>query len=196
MSETPRDPTMPLVHLYRGELQRMTMYRVRLDTTTNWAIGTSAAIISLVLGSEDAPHFLLGLAVLLSAGFANLEARRYQRFSMVRSRVRLMERGFYAPLLGGAPVPGWQEELRATLESPHHDISWARAVAMRLRRNYIWVFGTLTVAWLLKLDLAHHSLNEAAAVAHLPGETVTWGLALIGLGLCIWAAVFGGGDSE
>lgn len=59
--------TNSLIHLYRGEMGRMTMYRVRLDTTTNWAIVTIAAISTFGLGNPEVPHviFLLLLALIL-----------------------------------------------------------------------------------------------------------------------------------
>ena len=35
-----------MAHLYRGELQRSLSWRLRLDTTTNWAIFTTAGILT------------------------------------------------------------------------------------------------------------------------------------------------------
>ena len=48
-----------LMHLYRGELGRVAVYRVRLDNTTNWAIGVTVAVITFVLGNHEAPPSLL-----------------------------------------------------------------------------------------------------------------------------------------
>ena len=93
MDLDPRDTTTALVHLYRGELQRMVTYRVRLDTTTNWAIGTAAGLISFALGHDGAPHFVLVLGLLMGLVFVWIEARRFQVFEMIRLRVRLLERG-------------------------------------------------------------------------------------------------------
>src|SRR5215212_10300062 len=54
-----------LIHLYRGELGRMTAYRSRLDTSANWAITTSALATTFTLGTEERSHavflFLMGL---------------------------------------------------------------------------------------------------------------------------------------
>lgn len=191
-----RDITTPLVHLYRGELGRMTTYRVRLDTTTNWAVGTSAAVISFVLGSADAPHYVLGLAVLLDMAFVHLEARRFQRFASARRRVRLLERGFYCELLGGTEIPDWQRELHEHMKAPPKEISWGRAMAFRLRRNYLWVFAALGVAWVLALDLSNAPLDTAAAVGPLPGLWVTGGVAAFGVALLGWALTAGTGDGD
>ena len=41
-----------LSHLYRGELYRSTVWRTRLDTTTNWAVLTTGIALSLTFSSE------------------------------------------------------------------------------------------------------------------------------------------------
>ena len=35
-----------IVHLYRGEMSRATAWRIRLDTTTNWAVLTTAGLLA------------------------------------------------------------------------------------------------------------------------------------------------------
>ena len=40
-----------LSHLYRGELYRSTVWRTRLDTTTNWAVLTTGIALSLTFSS-------------------------------------------------------------------------------------------------------------------------------------------------
>jgi uncharacterized membrane protein len=36
-----------LAHLYRGEVYRSTMWRTRLDNTTNWAVATLGIALSV-----------------------------------------------------------------------------------------------------------------------------------------------------
>src|SRR5262249_62261069 len=43
-----------LSHLYRGEMYRSTVWRTRLDATTNWAVVTTGLALSLTLSSETA----------------------------------------------------------------------------------------------------------------------------------------------
>jgi hypothetical protein len=43
-----------LSHLYRGELYRSTVWRTRLDATTNWAVVTTGLALSLTFSSETA----------------------------------------------------------------------------------------------------------------------------------------------
>ena len=40
-----------LAHLYRGEMYRRTVWRSRLDTTTNWAVVTTGIALSVTFSS-------------------------------------------------------------------------------------------------------------------------------------------------
>ena len=43
-----------LAHLYRGEVYRSTMWRTRLDHTTNWAVATLGIALSVTFSSREA----------------------------------------------------------------------------------------------------------------------------------------------
>ncbi|MGC9368830.1 MAG: DUF2270 domain-containing protein, partial [Paracoccaceae bacterium] len=43
-----------LAHLYRGEVYRSTIWRTRLDTTTNWAVVTLGIALSIAFSSPSA----------------------------------------------------------------------------------------------------------------------------------------------
>lgn len=150
----------------------MTAYRIRLDTTSNWALGASVAVLTFALGHPDVPHAVVFLAVVLSIVFALLEARRLQDLELIRSRVRLLERGFLAPQLGQAPPDGWERELGESLTRPRSPIGLTAALANRLRRNYMWLLVTLYGAWWLKLWMSARPLPAAADVGWLAGEVV------------------------
>ena len=62
---TDRDVTMAVAHLYRAEMNRMSVWRQRLDVTSNWAVILATALTTFTLGSADVPHYtlLLGLAL-------------------------------------------------------------------------------------------------------------------------------------
>ena len=109
--EPDRDPLLvsSLVHLYRGELGRMVDYRIRLDTTTNWAIVTTAGVVTLALGDPRIPHVTFLFAMFLNVFFLVLESRRFRVFELSHHRVRALERYFYGALLGcpeGRKMPG------------------------------------------------------------------------------------------
>ena len=131
-----RIDTNTLIHLYRGELGRMTTYRVRLDTTSNWALGVSIAITTFALGHQSVPHVLIALPVVLTLVFALLEARRMQDLELIRYRVRLLEQGFFATSLGCPEPTSWVLPLagsisrrlgRAPRREPHVPPLTARA---------------------------------------------------------------------
>src|SRR5213080_998673 len=67
-----------LSHLYRGELYRSTVWRTRLDATTNWAVLTTGIALSLTFSSESASPLPLVLVGLLVTTFLFIEARRYR----------------------------------------------------------------------------------------------------------------------
>jgi uncharacterized membrane protein len=51
-----------LSHLYRGEVYRSTVWRTRLDTTTNWAVVTTGLALSMTFSSETASPLPLVLS--------------------------------------------------------------------------------------------------------------------------------------
>src|SRR6516164_2512110 len=59
-----------LAHLYRGEVYRSTVWRTRLDSTTNWAVVTTGIALSATFSSAEAsplPMVLVGLIVMCSS---------------------------------------------------------------------------------------------------------------------------------
>lgn len=178
MEITRQDIANATIHLYRGELGRMTAYRVRLDTTTRWAVVTSAAIMSFALSNVGVPHLVFLLAIWLNLLFLWLEARRYRAYTLVRHRVRLLERGFYGIVLGGEPghaadasAHDWREELRQSLHTPTIRMGYLAACSVRLRRAYLWLFGAVYGAWLVKLHY-YGGIPEGAGVGSLSGIAV------------------------
>ncbi|ADI15613.1 DUF2270 domain-containing protein [Truepera radiovictrix] len=187
-----------LIHLYRGELGRMALYRVRLDTTTNWAIVTNAGIVTFVLGNGALSHAALLFAMLLTLFFLTLEARRFRVYEVSHQRVRLFERGFFAEQLGATWVTDWPTRLLQSLEEPQPPISWASALGWRLRRNYLWLYAALVAAWVGKLAItsgeavtgALQPLLAAARVGPLPGGAVWAAVGAFYVGLVL-LALFG-----
>ena len=80
-----------LSHLYRGELYRSTVWRTRLDATTNWAVLTTGIALSLTFSSESASPLPLVLVGLLVTTFLFIEARRYRFFDFWRMRAHVLE---------------------------------------------------------------------------------------------------------
>lgn len=188
-----------IAHFHRAEMGRMTSWRDRIDRTSNWAITVVAAMLSVTLSTPKAHHGVLFFAMLLVFLLLRIEARRYRFFDVYRSRVRQIERYYFAQVF--SPVKdfsaNWQEILGETLRQPRFRISYADAFSRRLRRNYSSMFGILFLAWVLKIstpglqedESAHdfvqsfHEVLSNASLGPLPGVVIVAGVALFYGGL-------------
>jgi uncharacterized membrane protein len=141
-----------MAHLYRAEVHRMTVWRQRLDTTSNWAILLTTGLTTFTLGSAAVPHYTLLLGLALNSICMILEARRYQHLHHSQWRLRQLERGYFASLVApGEPSPGWRAALAADLREPRGTIGTFTALRRRLKRNYVLLFYFITAVWLTKL---------------------------------------------
>jgi uncharacterized membrane protein len=154
--------TTAMVHLFRAEINRANVWRQRLDTTTNWAVVTTGAVITFAFSEARGDHSVIILSTLLITLFLVIEARRYRYYELWSSRVRLMETDFYAAMLVPPfhPSPDWAESLAENLLQPHFPISAWEAFGRRLRRNYLWIYAILGVAWFAKIWL-HPTVAES-----------------------------------
>ena len=146
-------------HFHRAEIARMAGWRDRIDRTTNWAITLVAAMLSVSLSTSNAHHSVLMFAMVLAFFLLMIESRRYRFFDVYRSRVRRLERNYYAKLFDpGLPAEeDWQRIMAADLLAPTFAMSMAEALSRRLRRNYIWIFLILLGAWALKVTFPSFS---------------------------------------
>ena len=143
-----------LAHLYRGELYRSTVWRTRLDATTNWAVVATGIALSVTFSSATASPLPLALVGLLVAVFLSIEARRYRFFDFWRVRAHVLEINFFGPILRGQGVRtdnGWNEILYQDYRHPNLHISTIEAIGRRLRRNYAWIFSIQVAAYVGKL---------------------------------------------
>jgi uncharacterized membrane protein len=169
-----------MVHYYRAEVQKSNVWRQRLDTTTNWAVITTGASITVAFGSSAGHHAVILLNALLITIFLWIEARRYRVYELWSSRIRLMETDFFAAMLVPpfGPAPDWAESLAENLLQPHYSISLLEALGRRYRRNYVWIYLLLVLAWVASLwllPLPASTLQEVvfrAAIGSLPGQVV------------------------
>ncbi|WP_110886660.1 DUF2270 domain-containing protein [Deinococcus yavapaiensis] len=175
-----------LIHLYRAEVGKMTAYRSRLDTTTNWAIVTTAGLTSFALGSRENSHAIFLFAMFMNYFFLHLEARRFRTFEISHHRVRIMERFFYPAMLGDKVDASWHQLLLGELSKPRSPIPRIDALGWRLRRNYLWVYAAVLIAWIAKLDLSRDpgarpsflGFLELASIGNLPGFIVVGAVAV------------------
>ena len=170
-----------LAHLYRGEVYRSTVWRTRLDSSTNWAVVTTGIALSATFSNSEASPLPMVLVGLLVSVFLLFEARRYRYFNVWRARARLLETDFYAPMITGNGArldSGWTDLLAQDYVHPRYHISFARAIGRRLRRTYAWIFVIQSIAYYGKLAIHPEPLTtlaelwERAAIGPIPGGLV------------------------
>ena len=189
-----------LAHLYRAEVYRSTIWRQRLDMTTNWAVVSTGIALSVSFATANASPLPIVLVGLLSVMFLILEARRYRYFTVWKFRARLLELAVYVPILQGKGVSIPQDKgspLSDDYLRPQYRISALRAVGRRIRRNYGWIFGIQGLAYFAKIaihPIDAPSLEEYIYRAHI-GAVPGWlaiasGLAFhatwIGIAIYTW----------
>lgn len=169
-----RAPSLPItsaekanmiIHYYRGELGRMTSWRDRIDRTTNWSITVVAALLSVSLSTPTSHHGVVLFAMLLISLLLLIEARRYRFFDVYRARVRRLERHYFAQALYPQAdlKPDWAQAIATSLRNPCFLISYREALFRRVRRNYVWMYAILLMAWLLKISTPKLLPNDTEA---------------------------------
>lgn len=141
-----------MVHFFRAEIQRANVWRQRLDTTTNWAVVSTGAALSISFSQPNVHHGVIILNTLLITWFLFMEARRYRYYELWSYRIRLMETDFYAAMLVPPfhPSAEWAESLAENLLLPKFPVSLWEAFGRRLRRNYLWIYAILFASWIAK----------------------------------------------
>lgn len=186
-----------LAHIFRAEVYRSSVYRLRFDNTTNWAVVTTGIAMSASFSSAAASPLPLVLVGLLVSFFLLIEARRYRYFDISRLRTRVLERQFCAPLLAGErglSNSEWARRLAEDYCEPRYRISYAQAVGRRLRSNYGWIFAIQMLAYYGKIAIhpiplaSLTDLWQRAAVGPIPGPLmVLAGAVFFGGWLCVGA---------
>lgn len=167
-----------LAHLYRAEVYRSTMWRTRLDQTTNWSIVSTGIALSLSFASPGASPLPLILVALLVVVFLYFEARRYRYFNVWRARCRVMEKEFLVPLLRGEGAcrnGRWNLLLANDYLTPSFHISGIRSIGRRLRKNYAYILVVQAAAYYGKLAIHPDPVQtlgdfvSRAALGPIPG---------------------------
>jgi uncharacterized membrane protein len=154
-----------MVHLYRGELNRANTWRIRLDTSTNWAVLASTGLLSFAFGSREHSHASILVGMLLVLHFLMLESRRYRIFDVWRHRLRMIEENFYGPILTrdlASRQSQWGRLVAADLLKPCFKITYLQAFRNRLVHNYAMIFLVLLGAWIAKVMSAEVAPGTSA----------------------------------
>lgn len=148
----PQD-TNVIMHVYRGEVQRINTWRQRMDRTTNWAVVITVGVLTFALSTPSAPHWTMLPGLFLAYTLLFTEARRYRHYDAWRGRVRALEEVFLAKFFDSSMEvdEGWQKVLSSDLRNPKYKITWEEAVTRRLKRIYIWILFIFLGAWIGKI---------------------------------------------
>jgi uncharacterized membrane protein len=180
------DPTYvnAMAHFYRGEMGRIMVWRQRLDITTNWAITSSTAIITIAFSNREVPHIIFFFNIAIVWAMLWIEARRYRFYDAFRARVRMLEAHFLVPIVSENEhlLQGeWRRLVSEDLILPSFKISKLEAVGRRLKRNYIFIFVLIMVAWITKIFLhapmamdGPFAFYRALRVGHIPAWLVAF----------------------
>jgi len=159
-----------LAHYYRAESQRSLAWRERLDRTTNWAVGGTAAFLGFGFSHPEFPHsfFLFGVAIIYT--LLLVEARRFRFYDAYEYRVRLLNQNFIYHLVAhgtlsedsGFEAEGvfWRAELASDLRYPQYKMNMAYALGRRIAANYIYLFTILLAGWLMKIKLHPQTVDS------------------------------------
>ena len=157
-------------HFYRGELGRIMVWRQRLDITTNWAITSSTAIITISFSTRDVPHIIFFFNLAIVWVMLWIESRRYRFYDAFRARVRMLEAHFLVPMVmeNRQMLQGeWKKLVCEDLILPSFKISKLEAIGRRLKRNYVFIFILIMVAWVTKIFLhASEPITSSRAFYH------------------------------
>lgn len=156
-----------LIHLYRGEVQRVNTWRNRLDRTPYWSLVMVAGMISWAFSAPTRSPALILITIPLTSALLTLEANRYQMHEVWRSRLRLMEENFFANLLDpdtSLPRSEWMKVLSQDLREPEFKVSFFTALSLRLRRIHLWIFTTIIFGWFMKLTLHPTQVKSVTAM--------------------------------
>lgn len=179
---------------YRGEIDRATAWRARLDQTTNWAVVVVAAVLTWAFSGENRPHYVILIGVFAVTTFLLMEANRYREYDVWRDRVRTLQTGLIAESLspGEQPPDSWEAELGDQLRNPRLHISFWEAMNHRLRRSYLALQTVLVLAWIARITAytSDESWREVAGILFIPGEVVVGVVSLFYaslLALTVWS---------
>lgn len=182
-----------VVHLYRGELHRANSGRIRLDNTTNWAVLTTAGLLTFSFQEGGHSHWILLIGMALITVFLAFEARRFRMADLWRARVRKIEENFYGPILRRdlmSPEASWGRLVADDLFRPHYKISRITALRVRFSRNYWPIYSVTFFAWCVHVaGMPDRARNWTEIRDHLATGLLPWWVPIAYLGVILLGVV-------
>jgi len=126
------------------------------------------------------PHIIFFFNLAIVWAMLWIEARRYRFYDAFRARVRMLEAHFLVPMVmeNREMLQGeWKKLVCEDLILPCFKISKLEAVGRRLKRNYVFIFILIMIAW-GTTDLAKGFKYRAELLGLLAGAAVVLSAAL------------------
>jgi len=171
-----------IFHYYRAEVYRETVWRNRLDVTTNWSIVVTAAILSFAFSNPEISHAVIIIDYLVVIFFLYIEARRFRYYAILRERTKLLEKDLLSPIfsntLDSPDLSNKMGRLSSSLERPTIDMSRVESISWRLRRNYLFILPLIYIVWIYRVAsiptpaFYQETLYANASVGFLPGIVI------------------------
>lgn len=164
-----------IAHMYRAEINRLTIYRQRLDIISNWYITLLSTVLVLYLGNNIVTHNIILILFIPNIIFSFIEARRYRYYMLSQYRTRLIEKGFYGDILTNSLESqniNYKKDLHDNLMNPKYNISLLHAWIIRFKRNYIWLLYFIILSWILKLLIDNLIISNIILVSCITGLIV------------------------
>jgi uncharacterized membrane protein len=195
-------------HFYRAEIGRIMGWRARLDNTTNWAITTTSTIFTVAFSIRDVPHIIFVFNLAIVSIMLWIESRRYRFYDAFRARVRMLEAHFLVPVVmqkSNILQGDWRKLLSEDLLIPSFKISAFEAIGRRLKRNYVFIFVVILIAWITKIFLHPREkivdwptfYDALAVTASIPSWLVAFvffGTFAFVISVSTWFAVYSSGE--
>ncbi|MFO7653070.1 MAG: DUF2270 domain-containing protein [Candidatus Krumholzibacteriia bacterium] len=179
-----------LAHLYRGEMHRSLVWRVRLDTTTNWAVVATVAILTFSFNNPQYSSETLIAGMYTNLVFLLIEARRFRFFDVWRARLRMIEENFYGPILRRelhSPEALWGPQVADDLLRPRFHISFMQAMKARLMRTFAYMFVFLLLAWIGRVivipETQEYGMRSMFGIGALPAWVPITAVTVLYVGL-------------
>lgn len=136
-------------HFYRGEMNRLTIYRSRLDSTFQYSIILSSGLLLFYLQqSKVVSRYFPFSIIFMNLFFCIIETRRYRYYLISKKRVSIMEEGFLCnQILDGAMEGDWPDSIKNVYLKTEFTRTFWHCFLIRYFRNYIWLIDIITILW-------------------------------------------------
>lgn len=153
-----KDEQTPMIHLYRAEVGRLSVYKQRMDTPIHWLITSSIFIWTLCAHEKINVIFSVIFTFFITFMFHVMDIYRYIAYSNIRCRCNLMEKGMYTYILDESNQNGlmnWKRKLIDTWNEDTNCIDVKKAFLLRLRNVFIYMYAFQIFLFILIYIFSH-----------------------------------------